>query len=153
MDFSKAFDTLNHKRLIAKLHVYSFNRDLLKLIPDFLSNKWQRTKIIASFSSWAELTQGISQGSVMSPLLFNIYLNDLFYLLESTEFFNFANDPIFFACDKDLKTLIRRLKHNSHLAIKWFISFRIWTWKLLSTNRWGKHLGEFKTKTIRGCNR
>ena len=118
MDFSKAFDTLNHKRLIAKLHVYSFNRDLLKLIPDFLSNKWQRTKIIASFSSWAELTQGVPQGSVMSPLLFNIYLNDLFYLLESTEFFNFGNDPIFFACHKDLKILIRRLKHNSHLAIK-----------------------------------
>ena len=58
----------------------------------------------------------------MGPLLFNIYLNDLFYLAESTEVCNFADDTTFFACDKDLKTLISRLEHDSHLAIEWFES-------------------------------
>ena len=73
-----------------------------------------------SFSYWAELVQGVPQGSVLDPLLFNIYLNDLFYLVEFTEVCNFADDTTFFACDKDLKTLISRLEHDSHLAIEWF---------------------------------
>ena len=52
----------------------------------------------------------------------NIYLNDLFYLVESTEACSFTDDTTFFAYDKDLKTLISRLEHDSHLAIEWFES-------------------------------
>ena len=106
MDLSKAFDTSNHELHTAKLHAYGFNRDSLKLINDYLSNRWQRTRINKSFSSWAELIQGVPQGSVLGPLLFNIYLNDLFYLAEFTKVYNFADDTTFFACDKDLKTLV-----------------------------------------------
>ena len=122
MDLSKAFDTLNHKLLSAKRHGYGFNRDSLKLINDYLSNRWQRTKIKNSFSSWAELIQGVPQGSVFGPLLFNIYINDLFYLVESTKVCNFEDDTTFFASNKDLKILISRLEHDSHLAIEWFES-------------------------------
>ena len=64
MVLSKAFDTLNHELLIAKLHAYGFNRDSLKLIYDYLSNRWQKTKIRKSFSSWAELIQGVPEGFV-----------------------------------------------------------------------------------------
>ena len=64
----------------------------------------------------------VPQRSVLDPLLFNIYVNDLFYLAESTEVCNFADDKTFFACNKDLKTLISRLEHDSHLAIEWFES-------------------------------
>ena len=52
MDLSKAFDTLNHDLLIAKLHVYGFSKSALMLSKSYLSNKWQRTKINYSYSSW-----------------------------------------------------------------------------------------------------
>ena len=97
MHLSKAFDTLNYELLIAKLHVHGFNRDSLKLINDYLSNGIQRTKINKIFSSWAELIQGVLQGSVLDLLPFSIYLNNLFYLAESTEVCNFTDDTTFFA--------------------------------------------------------
>ena len=70
------------------------------------------------FSLWKELIQGVPQGSVVDPLLFNIYSKDLFYLAESTNVCNFADDTTFHACDKDLNPLINRLEHDSYLAIE-----------------------------------
>ena len=72
------------------------------------------------FSSREELLQSVSEESVLGPLLFNIYLNDLFYLTESTEFCNFADDTTIFVCDEDLNSLIKKQQHYSLLSIKWF---------------------------------
>ena len=55
MDLSKAFDTLNHDLFIAKLHAYGFDINALKLVRSYLTNRWQRTKVNTSFSSWTEL--------------------------------------------------------------------------------------------------
>ena len=120
MDLSKAFDTVNHDLLIVKLHVYGFDKSSLKFLFSYLNNRWHRTKINQNFSSWEELLPWVLQGSVLSPLLFNIYLNDLFLLTESTEVCNFADDTEFFVCDEDLNSLIKRLEHVSLIAIEWF---------------------------------
>ena len=73
---------------------------------------------------WIELVQVVPQGSVMDHLpfnlLFNIYLNDLFFLVDYAEVCNFSDGTTFFSCDKDLGSLIDRLEHDSFLAIEWF---------------------------------
>ena len=75
-----------------------------------------------SFSSWSTLFLGVPQGSVLRRLLFNIYINDLFYLMEMTDVCNYADCTTFHACDLDLKSPITRLVHDAALAIEWFES-------------------------------
>ena len=59
MDLSKAFDTLNHELLIAKLEAYGFDKSALAILLSYLSDRWQRTKINTSFSTWSEILSGV----------------------------------------------------------------------------------------------
>ena len=118
MDLSKVFDALNHDLLIAKLHAYGFSEESLQLIKSYLTNRWQRTKVNASFSDWTERLLGVLQGSVLGPLLFNIYINGLFYVTELTNVCNYADDTTLYACDSDICNLIKMLEHDSSLAIE-----------------------------------
>ena len=97
-----------------------FCKASLDIISDYLSNRWQRTKISDNFSSWAELVQGVPQDFVLGPLLLNIHTDDLFCLTEFTDVCNFADNTTFFACDSDLEHVMERPKHDTKLVIEWF---------------------------------
>ena len=120
MDLSKAFDTINHELLIAKLYAYGFTKESLMIILSYLSDLWQHVKIDSSFSSWTELLQRVPQGSVLGPLLFHIYLNDLFFALKDVEVCNFADDTTPFVCDLELDTALTKLEENSAITLTWF---------------------------------
>ena len=80
MDLSKAFDTLNHDLLIAKLHAYGFSEESPQLLKSYLTNRWQGTKVNASLGNWTELLQGVPQGSVLGRYSL-IYILMIFFML------------------------------------------------------------------------
>ena len=120
MDLSKAFDCVNHGLLIAKLSAYGLNKDALQLIRSYLSNRLQRVKINNSFSDWKEIKIGVPQGSVLGPLLFNVFINDIFWFVHRTKICNYADDTTIFACHPDLDTIIKQLEEDSSVIVKWF---------------------------------
>ena len=78
-DLSKAFDCLLHDLLIAKLAGYGFDYDSLVFIQSYLSERQQRTKVNNAYSAYSDILYGVPQGSILCPLLFNIYVSGMFY--------------------------------------------------------------------------
>ena len=78
-DLSKAFDCIYHELLIAKLHAYGFDTDVLKFIYSYFRGRKHRTKINSSYSYFAEILFSVPQGSILGPLLINAYMCDRFH--------------------------------------------------------------------------
>lgn len=122
MDLSKAFDCIPHDLLIAKLEAYGFNKDALIFIHSYLKNRKQCVGVNNKNSSYKYLISGVPQGSVLGPIFFNVFLNDIFFFLKKASLHNYADDNTLSAFSTDVNSLINILSEESEVAIKWLES-------------------------------
>ena len=121
IDLSKAFDSLPHGLLIAKLYAYGVSRESCLLIMNYLKNRKQAVKLGNIRSEWLDLKTGVPQGSLMGPLLFNIFINDFIYNLKNVcDVYNYADDNTLSYSNKDLNVVKSQLEKASEQATKWF---------------------------------
>ena len=120
MDISKAFDTLNHDLLIAKLEAYGFSANSLNYIQSYLRNRLQRTNVNNNFSLWKDIFAGAPQGSILGPLIFNIYINDMFLFPDNVCLSSYADDTTLYSTGENHNTN-RNILNNFFLSLqKWF---------------------------------
>ena len=125
MDLSKAFETINHDLLLAKLKAYGFSTNALDLMCSYLKNRKQSVQINNSFSSTKKVHAGVPQGSIDGPLLFNLFINDSVLFLTDTFLNNYADGSNLYSIGKG-REIIKYLFRKNFRALTECFSF----WKL-----------------------
>ena len=120
IDLSKAFDCIPHDLLVAKLHAYGLSNDAVTFIYSCFKRRKQGVKINDTESIFQILLSGVPQGSILGPILFNIFVNDLFLFINEVELANFADDNTIYSTKKNVEELIKVLEKESKSAIDRF---------------------------------
>ena len=118
-DYAKAFDSVSHDKLIHKLRAYGIDGQLLNVIISFLSNRTQRVVLPAGASSFLPVTSGVPQGSVLGPLLFLLYINDVSDLFTSSTKIKLYADDIKIYLEIDCDCDILQLQNDINLLSTW----------------------------------
>ena len=120
IDLSKAFDTVDHKILISKLKNYGVRGNNLKWCESYLNNRKQFIAYNNKYTSFETITCGVPQGSVLGPLLFLIYVNDLNQVSNILDPIMFADDTNFFYSHHQIKTLFETVNCELKNISQWF---------------------------------
>ena len=124
LDMSKAFDKVWHEGLIFKLKQNGIEGKFLNLLQNYLTNRKQRVVLNGMESNWGEIKAGVPQGSVLGPLLFLVYINDLEEGIKSSVRF-FADDTSLFSIVHDIVVSAEELNHDLNLIKKWAYQWKM----------------------------
>ena len=141
MDLSKAFDCLSHNLLIEKLRAYGLAPDAINLLSSYLSDRVQQVILVSHTSTWENIIKGVPQGSILGPLLFNVFLNDIFFFVNQAIIYNYADDNTLSFIHANLKVLKKVLEDESCILIDCFFFLKIHEGKSIkiSGNMYGKN--------------
>ena len=102
--------------------VLDFGQKSLKLFMSYLTDRKHRVRIGSSVSEFLTILLGVPQGSVLGPILFNIFVNDMLFAVNEASICNFADDNTLYVCDQDITNVLRRLKKDLDVVVNWFSS-------------------------------
>ena len=120
LDLSKAFDTINHDLLLAKLKAYGFSPNALKLMHSYLNNRKQQVQINNKFSSESTVIAGVPQGSIDGPLLFNLIINNLVFFIQQCTLSNYADNNNLLSMGKNKDQVKNFLSSDFKITNNWF---------------------------------
>lgn len=119
IDFSRAFDTLDHKKLLKSLSYTGIRGPLLTWCNDYLTNRSYRVKVGDDLSEPIEITQGTAQGSVLGPLHFLAYVNNMSHFSNECQLYQFADDTCLISADHNIDVALNNLQEDFNNISKW----------------------------------
>jgi len=120
MDLSKAFDCLPHDLILLKLKAYGMSEHSTDLLKSYLSHRKQCVRMGNLNSQFLHLYKGVPQGSILGPVLFNIFINDIFYFISNSSLYNYADDNTLSYSGQNLTDVVTTLEEDSKTLIAWF---------------------------------
>ena len=140
LDLAKAFDKVSHQRLLRKVSAAGIKGNVLSWIGDFLSNRKQCVQVKGHVSDWKDVLSGVPQGSVLGPILFLLYVNDLPDIINS-KIKTFADDTKVYETTENCNSLQHDLNKICAWANKWELTFNVDKCKVM---HYGKSNGNFE---------
>ena len=125
MHFKKAFDTVLHNILLDKLNHYGFRGTINDWFSSYLKNRTQRTQVGHHISDRAVVGCGVPQGSIVGPLLFLVYVNDIHRCSNKFRFYLFADDTNILYADKNLKDLESTVNNDLQNLYNWLTANKL----------------------------